>query len=429
MNHCVPGVDGRHYAGFGLVPSLVAVPVVAFGDRIAALFHVNSPGVSRVMVSIFTALVSAVSCMVVAMWIVRLGYSRQTAILGAGVLGLASPFWHFGVKGFYSEPYVTLALLLAAYFLSNRESPRAAGYAGLAFGVACGCRVNTVIFFPVFILCLALQVRARGWMRARFLGEAGLFTASFSICALLIGLANYTRFGSPFKTGYHLAYPSVSLLFSTPLWKGVSGLMLNGEIGLLIFAPWTILALVCFPSFVRAHLPESVLCGSLFLLNFLFFAKYDSWHAGWVAGPRFLTPTLPFLIMAMLPCIERLWRLGENRQGSPFLVPFRVTLVVLVVAAGLVQIFGALYPEERYYCLMGLSADTRLLGFYGTTPAIMELYKGSRRRLWWAGSIPLGSIDFWRVCAVRMHEWAELSIWRTKIRQPQRSKKPGSGRP
>jgi hypothetical protein len=195
------------------------------------------------------------------------------------------------------------------------------------------------------------------------------------------------------KTGYHLAYPSASLLFSTPLFHGIYELLFNGEVGLLIFAPWVLVALICFPSFVRAHLPESVLCGTLFLFTLIFFAKYDSWHAGLVAGPRFLTPTLPFLVMAMVPCIERLQRRGAAEQGPRPWAVLRTVMMILVIAAALIQTLGALFPEERYYTLMGLYGDPRLVGFYGD-PQLMGLYRGSRVKPWWTGSIPLASIDF-----------------------------------
>ena len=392
-NHCVPGVDGRYYAGFGLVPSLLAVPAVLCGGRIATLAHVSASDVSKVTVSVFTALVSPLACVVLAMWIVRLGYGRRTAMLGAGILAFASPFWHFGVKGFYSEPYTTLALLLAAYLMSSLELPFAAGLSGLAFGAACGCRVNAIILFPAFILSLAFHARVRKLTLAQFLRDAGLFTASFSIFAFLIGLANYTRFGSPLKTGYHLAYPSASLLFSTPLFQGASELLFNGEVGLLIFAPWFLVALICYPSFVRAHLPESVLCGTLFLFNFIFFAKYDSWHAGWVAGPRFLTPTLPFLVLAMVPCIERFQRRGSAEQGQRGWAVLRTVMMVLVIAGALIQSFGVLYPEERYYTLMGCYGPPRLMAFYGDARP-MAFCGETPVRPWWTGSIPLASIDF-----------------------------------
>ncbi len=368
---CLPGVDGRYYAGYGLVPSLAAVPAVLGGKLVAALLHVNGSVVSKVMVSVLTTLVAALACVVLAMWIVKLGYGRRTAMLGACILAFASPFWHFGVKGFYSEPYFTLALLLAAYLLSAPRLPLAVSCSGLAFGIACGCRMNGMILFPVFILFLAVHVRARGLTVAQFLREAALFTMSFSVCVVLIGWANYARFGSPLKTGY----PSLSAMLSNPLFHGMAGLLFNGRVGLLIFVPWVLLVLICFPSFVRTHLPESVLCGALFLSNLLFFAKFEVWSGGWVAGPRYLTPTLPFLVLAMVPWIDRFQHRAavepEARTGA---VVHAVAIILLLVGVA-IQSVGVLYPETRYYVLMTYYGDTRA-------------------KPWWAGSIPLASIDF-----------------------------------
>ena len=294
---------------------------------------------------------------------------------GALILGFASPFWNFGVKGFFSEPYLTLALVVAAYFLSSLDLPSAALLSGLSFGIGCGCRINAAILFPAFILGIFMQTRAHRWPTGKFLRESALFTAGWSVCALLIGWSNYARFGSPFKTGYHLVYPSAALLFSTPFLEGVSGLLFSGEVGLFIFAPWVVVALICFPKFAREHLPESVLCVTLFLFNLIFFAKYDSWHAGWVAGPRFLTPTLPFLILATLPLIEIAGRKDPAEPERQLWASLRTLMLILVISAGVIQAIGVLYPVDRYYNLMT---------FYGET----------RPKPWWAGSIPLASINF-----------------------------------
>jgi hypothetical protein len=165
----------------------------------------------------------------------------------------------------------------------------------------------------------------------------------------------------------------LSALLSTPLFHGMSGLLFNGEVGLLIFTPWVLLVLICFPSFVRAHLPESVLCGTIFLFNFLFFAKFDSWHGGWVAGPRMLTPTLPFLVIVIVPIIERLQHPGAFGRWPR--AALRSLSMALLGAGFLIQVVGGLFPEDRYY-------------------ALMEFYKDKPAKPWWAGSIPLASIDF-----------------------------------
>jgi hypothetical protein len=370
---CVPGTGGRHYAGFGLLPSLLVVPAILGARSLAQIVHVNSLVTSKVAVSIFTVLVAPLVCVVLALWILKLGYNRRTAAAGACILAFASPFWHFSVKGFFSEPYFTLALLIGACLLSSPRRRFACALAGLAFGAACGARLNGVILFPAYILSMLFYIRTQKLSASQFFRDCLEFSATFSICALLIALANYTRFGSPFKTGYHLAFPSTSILLSAPLFRGLFKVLFSGEFGLVAFAPWVLIALICFPRFVRAHLSESVLCGTSFLIYLLFFAKFLHSEGGWVAGPRYLIPTLPFLILAMAPAIQCLQESAVWKQ-RPWVV-IGPLMLMLVALGFLIQSVGTLLPDERYYALRD---------FYQYKPA----------KPWWYRSIPLASIDF-----------------------------------
>src|SRR5262249_23489465 len=126
----------------------------------------------------------------------------------------------------------------------------------------------------------------------------------------------------------------------------------------------------------------SVLCGTSFLIYLLFFAKYSS-VPGWVVGPRFLIPTLPFLIVAMAPAIQGLQQLAVLKRRP--LVAVSALMVVLVGVGVLIQSIGTMFPAERYYYLSR---------FYEHKPA----------KPWWSGSIPLASIDFLlRMSATKGH--------------------------
>jgi len=371
---CVPGAGGRRYAGYGLVPSLLVVPAILCARSISNRVHVNPLVTSKAGVSIFTLLVASLVCVVLAVWMLKLGYHRRTAAAAASILAFASPFWHNSVMGFLSEPYFTLALLTAACVLSNPRSRFACALAGIAFGVACGTRLNGVILFPAFVLSMAFHNRMHKLSVPQFLRDFVQFSTSFSVCALLIAWANYARFGSPFKTGYHLTFPSISILLSTPLFRGLCGVLFNGEVGLLIFAPWVLIAFACVPRFAQAHLSESLLCGASFLIYVLFFAKYFDWHGGWVAGPRLLAPVLPFLVVTMAPAIEYVQQPAVLKQ-RPWVVASSLMVVVFISAGMAIQVVGTAFPVERYYSLM-------------------EFYKHKPAMPWWSGSIPLASVDF-----------------------------------
>jgi hypothetical protein len=370
---CVPGVGGRYYSGYGLVPSLLAVPAILSGRLVSRSIHVNSALISKLSVSMLNVVVSPLVCVVLAMWILKLGYDRLTATIGACILAFASPFWSNSVKGFLSEPYFTLALLTAAYLLSNPRSRYACALSGLAFGAACGARLVGITLFPAFILALAAQNRMLRLPKAQLLRDVFNFSASVAVCMTFVAWSNYARFGSPLKTGYHLSYPSMAFMFSNPFFKGIFELLFDGQVGLLIFAPWVLLAVICFRPFALAHLPESVLCGTLFLVTLVFYAKSEAWHGGWVAGPRYLIPTLPFLIVMIAPYVRSL----QHRvvPKTAFLSVLYPLVAISLVLGFLVQSVGAIFPTDRFYVLT-------------------EFYRNKPAKPWWSGSIPLASIDF-----------------------------------
>jgi hypothetical protein len=68
-----------------------------------------------------------------------------------------------------------------------------------------------------------------------------------------------------------------------------------------------------------------------------------------VAGPRFLVPTLPFLVLILVSHIENLRRASmAGRFARAFLLPLEA---ILVIAGFLIQTVGVFYPESRYYIL------------------------------------------------------------------------------
>jgi len=373
---CVPGTGGRFYTGYGLVPSLLVVPAMLLARGISTFAHVDPVLLAKASVSFFTLLVAPLNCVVLAMWILKLGYSRRTGVLGACLLAFGSPFWQNSVSGFLSEPYFTLALLVAAYLLSRPRIGHACALSGFAFGVACGTRIGGVALFPAYILALAFQIRERRLSWIHFLRDALQFSAPVAVCGGLMAWTNYARFGSVFKTGYHIAFPSFSFTFSNPLFQGIRDLLFHGEVGILLFAPWVVLVFLCFPEFMRTHLPESVLCWGTFLITFVFYAKYEQWHGGWAGGPRYLLPTLPFVIMLITPTLEAIQCRSAIKENQKLWAIQRASVVLLLAAGFIIQAVTLAYPRDRYY------AD---LMFYAHKPV----------KPWWYGSIPLAALDYW----------------------------------
>jgi hypothetical protein len=168
----------------------------------------------------------------------------------------------------------------------------------------------------------------------------------------------------------------MSFTFSNPLFHGIRDLLFNGEVGLLVFAPWVVLVVLCFPRFMRMHLPEAVLCAGVSLITLLFYAKYEQWHGGWAGGPRYLLPILPFLIMVIVPTVEILRMRVSMKGNQKFWTVVHSFVVLMLVAGFIIQVVTVSFPRDRYY-------------------ALTMFYRNRPLKPWWTGSIPLASVDYW----------------------------------
>lgn len=338
--HCVPGVDGKHYAAYGLAPSFLAIPVTPIVSVLAAIVHKNPELLFGFVLAVYQALFAGAVPLILALWLHRIGISWHATSLTAFIYAFASPAWSFA-RGFYSEPYFALGLLACCYFLCAEPEPIPILAAGACFGFACGSRVYGLILLPVVFLYAFLLWRSKQAAVSTIVRNLSLLSVPIVVTIALIALSNQLRFGSIFKTGYHLLNPNVASLLSTPLWGGMRSLLFDGEVGILYYVPWILALPFLWRPFWRNYRTEAILVLGLSLTNFLFFAKYTAWHGGWSIGPRLLNAVVPFLTLILAVAIH------EGRLASWTLV--KRIVVVLVCAAFIIQLILLPYPVSRYF--------------------------------------------------------------------------------
>jgi hypothetical protein len=344
-NHCVPGVDGRLYAGFGLLPSIVAALPLATGEALAKLTHKDPKLLSGLLVSMSSLFVGALIPIVLVLWLIRMGFPWKPSIIAALLLFFGTVLWFHSVKNFYSETFFTLALLSGAYLLTIARRPGEFLLAGFVFGCSIGCRIFGLIFAAVFVAyCLALPYSG-SWTRR--LSRSVIFCAGVLVPLGFVAWANYLRFGDITKTGYHLAYPTPGYLLSNPLISGLRGLFFDGEVGLLWFTPWIVLVPWALVRFWKVRPLECALSVAILLESVVFFSCYVAWHGGWAYGPRLLLPCLPF---AALPLVVLFDHWSKHGAGA------RIVVTTLAVASVFLQLSGLPYPATRYYQLANYSA-------------------------------------------------------------------------
>ncbi len=264
----------------------------------------------------------------------------QATWLATILFAFGNCLWSVASQSIWMHGPATLCLTGALYFML-RSSPqiswRDALLAGFLLGMAVWTRPSTGLFALASGACLLFTFRIKA-MSALVVG--GIVPV---ICHISINILWY---GNWLYGGYH----SDNWQMPTPLWLGVSGLLVAPSRGLFLYTPALVLVPVGLIALVRGNLGETlqsylprIMLGTWFLASVLticFFAKWYDWYGGWCFGPRFLCETMPVLCLLF----------GIGFGSLKFLSWRRVAigLVGLSVAIQAIGVFGRT-AETNWY--------------------------------------------------------------------------------
>ncbi|MGZ4398737.1 MAG: hypothetical protein ACXVZ1_10030 [Gaiellaceae bacterium] len=186
----------------------------------------------------------------------------------------------------------------------------------LAAGVLAGLAVVTELTLGLVAVGLALYLLTR----APRLRRLAAYSAGVVLGLLPLGLFNLWAFGSPFTVSYENAVLRVG-----PRGQLVFGANQGGFFGVGMPHPHTLLTLLFSPRgllvlspvlalsaigvvllYRRGDRAEACLVGGLSAAFLLFNSGYDQYMGGYVPGPRFLIPAIPFAALALAPLLARL---------------------------------------------------------------------------------------------------------------------------
>ncbi len=339
------GPDGHFYAQYGIGHSLYNMPFYLMGHFFTKLSPTLASQYDRL--TMFTTLlgqpvISALTCALLFLLCLRLGYSRDTSIVCAVLYGLGTQAWMYAQLDF-SEPMLTFFLLLSVYRLAGASGKLstsgssvivALASAGLFAGIALSVKIVAAIVFPFFYLFIIVAFTGgKSAIMKRVLAfSIPLFLAGFGVVAAY----NFLRFGTLFETGYGdeftFHYRDVLRHFAENLWS------LEGSI--FLYSPIIVLGIFGAIHFYQHFKRFALLVFGLIASFFIFypFTTNELYY-----GPRYLTPTLPFFVL-----IAGAW-LG-SRPSRWVSRKFRHAIVISLLFLGsFQQVVGVVVNYHTYY--------------------------------------------------------------------------------
>ena len=314
-------IDGHYYAakapGLALLtePWYTALRVVgldaephasglAYPEGMLAL-----PRVATWQVSLWGATLAALLLLLLVRWAAELlvpGYGAAAAVL----LGLGTLVLPFSTLFFAHVLSATLGM--ASFCLLFRHR-RHGGRVAVPFAAGALVGVAVVVEFPLAILAVALAVYLG-------LGRGRLVPYAIGLAAGIVPLVAFDTwaFGSPFDLSYEHAViePGGSghdvigandeglFGLTVPSLRAAADLLASDK-GLLVLTPLALagvgglLALRRGAARREANLALAV-CGAFLLYNSAYFLPFG----GWVPGPRFLIPALPFVALGIAAALR-----------------------------------------------------------------------------------------------------------------------------
>jgi hypothetical protein len=290
--------------------------------------HIDDDDVRFRLASVIMERISAALIAAVSVSLVFLSVCAWAPGAVATGLALAYAFgtsiWSIGSQALWQHGAAACALAGMSLFLIAPDTRRTAVTAGGLAALAVLVRPTMVIFALLALLFVWRERRVRllPFLSLPLVGLAMLLAYNLR----LVGLASGAYQPGQFK----LPHPARFV-----------GLLASPSRGLFVYTPAAALVVVGILQAVPGR-PRWVAYLPLGLLGYLLlYSAWPGWWGGHCYGPRFLTDTLPAMVLCAVPAVQRWWR---ARAG-------RATVLLLVAWGIVVQVIGVYYDDRSWDAL------------------------------------------------------------------------------
>ena len=269
--------------------------------------------------------------------------SLRNSLVAVGTLALGTMFFPNATL-FYEHNLIAVALLGSFYLLYRaktahllssqgngltKEAVTRIFFAGLCAGWA--AITNYIFVVTVILLAAYLAFSVKRKTTALVWFGFGLLGPFLLVCAY-----NVACFHTAFTTNYHYQNPSFEAgpthflgVFNLPRWDVLLIILFSPYRGLFFSSPILILAIFGLFRWSRDERfrIEAFLILGIVLFCLLWNASFNGWDGGVTAVPRYLGPMIPFLTLAVLYSLTRLFKTTCGLAAVSAAIMFLITAV------------------------------------------------------------------------------------------------------
>ena len=286
------GGFNEHYSKYGILPSLLAVPLFFMG----ILARVQP---WRIVALLYSPIITATSVCILFLTAKRLGESRYLSAILATLYGTATLAWFYS-KTFTDLTTASLMLLAAIYFVLNPIKDLKSTILCSFFTVlSVFASITQALAIPGLVAYIIMSRPEKSRLKS-----LALFIIPMLAGGLVYLYLNVIRFGSPLNFGYGGESFIGGPAYGTNPLVGIYGLLFSSGEGLFIYYPLSALGIIGLSLKRGYNNWTRFMFAWIFLSTLIFYSTFHEWYGGGAWGARYLLATMPYLTLGLGPLIK-----------------------------------------------------------------------------------------------------------------------------
>jgi hypothetical protein len=327
-------VKGHYLSSSGIGPSLLSLPFLFIP---IVFFRLHPESWTIIFLSKLTASVFIALSAILIYLAVRLLSTKKIALFITFIYALCSGMWSITSQILIQQTGSEFFLALSIYFLvKGIKKDKFIPFAGFSLASAAIMRPTNFLIMGIITIYVIHRHRNQFFWYA---------ISSLPPILLILGY-NYWYHGSMFLFSQMICNPLGALyktgsvkMWSTPILKGILGVLISPSRGLFIYSPVFIFS---FFGMILVWKQKRELIFKYFsvvvLAIIIIQAKWYDWWGGWTFGCRALNDTVPFLVLFIVPAF------GYLKTKRRLFIIFVITIVI----SFFIQIIGAFFYDNRW---------------------------------------------------------------------------------